>query len=152
MVGLLALAGAMYVAAVDASYFLAHVRAMGAPSATGETLVRLELEIAAESIKMFLDLYLLAVTAMIMAPVVSSLLGKPPGNGVSGEEFAAEMFLTRVGNIRSWLIGVVLLRALTGYLQRSWRLEVEDGSDLVYGIIVLLLLGSAVLLSRRKRS
>ena len=149
LVGVLALAGALHVAAIDASYFLAHVRAMGAPDATGQMLYRLELEIAAESLKLFLDVYLVAVTAMILAPVVSALRGQRGGARAGAEEYAAEMFLARVGSLRSWLIGVVLLRGVIGYLQRSWQLEVEDGSDLVYGGIVLLLLGSALLLSRK---
>jgi uncharacterized membrane protein YqhA len=151
VLGLLALVGVLYVTAVDARYLLGHVNQLAMPGLTDEMLTRLELEIAAEAVKLFLDAYLLVVILLIFAPgPYARFVSKRRNGGVEGVEFAAEMFLTRVGDLPKWLIGVTLLRVMIGYFQKLLRLEVERGLDLLYLTIVLLLVGSALFLSRRR--
>lgn len=152
IVSLAALAGVLYLTVADVRYLITHVSQLATPGLTDAMVTRLELEIAAEVIKIFLDIYLLAVILLIFAPgLYKRFMPKRRSHDVEGVEFAAKMFLTRVENLPKWMLGVTLLRIMTGYFQKILRLDVEIGLDLLYLIIVILLV-VIVLLSNRLRT
>lgn len=113
ILGLAALGGVLYFTVSDVCYLLAHVSQLATPVLTNEALTRLEWEIAAEAVKIFLDVYLLAVILLIFAPgPYARFVDKRRNGGVEGVEFAAAMFLTRAADLPKWLLGVTLLRVL----------------------------------------
>lgn len=146
------LAGVVYVTIMDGSALVAHWGAARTHIAADETLNRLELEIAAESVKVFLDVYLLIALALLLVSLVRSLRRSPTRDGLGVGEFSAAMFLSQIGMLRSSFIGVVSLRVLVAFVQRSARLESQTGADLLYGAIVICLLACAFLVSRKQRS
>jgi uncharacterized membrane protein YqhA len=153
MLGLLILGGTLYVLAMDAGYLVSHTRQLAAADLTSEARRRLEIEIAAEAIKAFLDIYLLAVVLLIFAPGLYALIvHKSRFSVANGLEYAAWLFLTRVSDLTKWLVGVVLLRLMVRYFQKTLRLEEEGGLDFLYLAIVILLVGGALFLSRRPAS
>jgi uncharacterized membrane protein YqhA len=151
ILGLAALSGALYVTANDARYLLTHLNQISMPDLSSEMRTRLEMEIATEAIKVFLDLYLLVVILLVIAPsLYTRFVSKRQPSLVDSIEFAAQMFLTRAADLTKWLIGFLLLRLMIGYFQKLLRLEVERGLDLIYLTLVVLLVGGALMLSHHR--
>lgn len=149
IVGFAALAGVLYLTVADVYYLISHVSQLATPGLTEEMLTRLELAVAAEAVKVFLDIYLLAVILLIFAPgLYARFAAKRHEGGVEGVEFAAKIFLARVADLPKWMLGVTLLRVMIGYAQKILWLEVAIGPDLLYLIIVILLVMSILLSSR----
>lgn len=87
----------------------------------------LEWEIAAETIKVFLDIYLFGVILMIITPSFYTLVTKRDMFGVNTSlELGAKMFLCRVDEMKKWLIGIVLLRMIIRYFQKLLRMDAVE--------------------------
>ena len=149
---LLITSGVVYILSVDVRYLLGHLRQLADPGLTTEMRTRLDVEIVAEAIKVLLDVYLFAISLLIFALGLYELLASKGKIGLAqGLEFAARLFLTHgVGGLKNWLIGVVLLRLVIRFFQQTLRLEHEGTLDLVYLAVVILLIGSALYLGRRR--
>lgn len=144
--------GLVFIAAIDSRALLGHLSQLGEPGLTAEMRTRLDLEIAAETIKLLLDIYLLAVILAIFAPGLYTFFVKKNGIGMAqGLDFATRLFLTSsLGGLRNWLIAVVLLRLVVRFFQRVLRLEHEDTADLAYLVVVMALVVGALYLSYRQ--
>ena len=149
---LLMASGIFYIATVDVRALLGHLNQLGDPGLMAEMRTRLDLEIAAETIKVLLDVYLLAVIFSIFAPGLYELVVKKSKIGLAqGLEFASRLFLTRdLAGLKNWLIGVILLRLVVRFFQQILRLEHEDTTDLAYLLIVVVLVVGALYLSYRQ--
>ncbi|MCB0162917.1 MAG: YqhA family protein [Anaerolineae bacterium] len=144
--------GLGYVITVDTGNLLNYLSQRAAPTLAAGMDAGLELNIAAEAIKVLLDVYLIAVLLVIFASSLSVLFVNKNDIGVVGNlEFAPRLFLARsVGNLKKWLIGAILLRLVLNFIQRTVGPERESTLDLVYLAVVVLLVGSALFLSRRR--
>lgn len=147
---LLSLTAVMYITAVDMRYLLTHLNHLAAPGLTDEMRIHLEWEVAAEAVKVFLDIYLSGVVLLIIVPGLYTLVTKKDLFGIAnGLELAAQMFLSRVEDLTKWLAGLILLRWIIRLLQKALRLELGDGADLVFILVISALLFSRSQVIRR---
>jgi len=149
--GVLAICGVSVVALADAQMLVAHVNRASDPGLAPDARALLDLQIAIEIIKVLMDVYLLAIIALVLAHGVR---GRLTGNQVPsrshGMEYAGYLLLTRNVNSFSYrLIGLLLARLALGYLQRVLRLEVDRSLDLFFYAAVLFLVGGALYLGHR---
>jgi len=133
IVGLAALGGLVYLTVSDVGSLLVHMGQLGAPALMNAALSRLQLEIAAEAVKVFLDVYLLAAILWIFAPgLYTRFVAQRANAEVQGVEFAAAMFLTHAADLPKWLLGVTLARVTIGYGQKLLRWEAEGRFELLH--------------------
>lgn len=151
VLSLLSVIGVAYITVVDVRYLLIHLDQLNTPGITDELRLHLEWEIGAEAIKIFLDLYLLAVVLMIIAPGLYSLVLKKSLFGIAdGLELASRMFFARVDNLSKWLIGVLFIRLLIRFFQKFLRLETGGEADVVFSAVIVILVFAVLLFFRGK--
>lgn len=132
-----------FLTVADVNSFLDYLNQFGGTGSIIEMrLLGLEMTIAV--IKVFLDLYLLLVSLIILAQAVHYFFGRKVRT-VQYWEFAARLFLTRsVEGLKWGLIGLGLIRLMVGFFQRGLRLEPEEAPALLSLAMVLLLVGSTL--------
>lgn len=145
---LISIIAVTYITVVDVRLLLVFVNQTNTPGLTNEMRTYLEWEIAAEAIKVFLDIYLFGVILMIITPSLYTLVTKRDMFGINTSlELGAKLFFCRVDEMKKWLIGIVLLRMIIRYFQKLLRMDAGGEADIVYLTIIIFLIFTTFLLS-----
>lgn len=138
---------------VDLQAMLSHLSQLADPNLTADMRITLDIEIAAEAIKVLLDLYLFAVFALLTILGLRLLYARENKMGaVWFLEVVPCLFLARnLTGLRHWLVGILLVRLTLRLIQQALRLEVEPTTDVTYlAILIALIIGAWVLSFRQQ--
>ncbi len=144
----------IYITALDLQAMVGHVHQLADPHLTADLRVTVDIEIAAEGIKVLLDLYLLIVLTLL---TVTGLRLRYASANKRGEvwflELLPRLFLARtMTGLRRWLVGILLVRVTLRLIQQTLRVEYQPATDVTYLVILVVLLVGAWVLSLRHQT
>ena len=138
----------------DTQAMLGHLSQLADPNLTTDMRITLDIEIAAEAIKVLLDLYLFAVFTLLTILGLRLLYARESKMGaVWFLEVVPRLFLARnLTGLRRWLVGILLVRLTLRLIQQTLHLEYEPTTDVTYLVILVVLLIGAWVLSFRQQT
>lgn len=144
----------LYLTAADIQAMLDHLSQLADPNLTADMRIALDVEIAAEAIKVLLDIHLFLVFALLTIIGLRLLYARESKMGeVWFLEIVPRLFLARtMTGLRRWLVGIILVRLTLRLIQQILRLEYEPATDVTYLTILIVLLIGAWALSFRQQT
>ncbi|MEZ4726693.1 MAG: hypothetical protein R3E79_06115 [Caldilineaceae bacterium] len=143
----------LYITVLDLQAMVGHINQLADLHLTADMRVTLDIEIAAEAIKVLLDLYLLIVLTLLTITGLRLLYANKSKLGeVWFLELVPCLFLARtMTGVRRWLVGIILVRLTLRLIQQTLRVEYQPTTDVTYlAILIALLIGAWVLSFRQQ--
>jgi hypothetical protein len=137
----------------DIQAMLGHLSQLADQNLTTDMRIMLDIEIAAEAIKVLLDIHLFLVFALLSISGLRLLYVRESKMGaVWFLEVVPRLFLAHnLTGLRRWLVGIILVRVTLRLIQQTLRLAYDPTTDVTYlAILVVLLIGAWVLSFRQQ--